>query len=51
MSWFLSALKRLADNELAQDICSLLATTAFVIAASYGLTGIGDLVEAARTLP
>lgn len=51
MSRFLSALKRLPDNSLLQDVCALVAISAFIFVASFGLTEIAQLVETGRALP
>lgn len=51
MSRIVSALKRLPDNGLAQDICGLVVMFAFCCAAIYGLAGLTEMVAAARALP
>lgn len=40
MSRIVSAFRRVVDNELAQDICALLATGGFIFAAFYVSAGI-----------
>jgi len=52
MSRFLSALKRLPDNDsLLQDLCAGLVICAFVAALAYGLAGIAETGGAARVRP
>lgn len=51
MSRILSVLKRLPDNELAQDLASAVVICAFIAAAGYGLAGVSTMVAVARALP
>lgn len=51
MSRILSALKRIPDNGVAQDLASAVVVCAFIAAAGYGLTGVSAMVAAARALP
>lgn len=44
MSRFLSALKRLPDNALLQDVCALIVIGAFIAAVSYGAAGMSSFV-------
>lgn len=51
MSRFLSALKRIPDNGLAQDVCAAIAMCAFILVAGFWLAEISQLVEVARVQP
>lgn len=44
MSRFLSALKRVPDNGVLQDVCALIVIGAFMAAVSYGAAGLSTLV-------
>ncbi len=48
MSRILSALKRVPDNRMLQDLCALIAIGAFVAAVSYGSAGLSSVVIAWR---
>ncbi len=48
MSRFMSAIRRLSDNDFVQDGCAFMAMAAFLAFALWGAAGVCALVEAAR---
>lgn len=48
MSGFVSAIRRLAGNELLQDVCALVAVSSFIFMVTYGAAGLAMVVTAWR---